>query len=89
MPRRAPSLGSMFDFSAGSGNANWKPPSHYALGPFEWAGCLVPWDVLPPFHNIVARTKRCVQRTLLFGPYFLTTYLTPPPPLGGERQLGI
>ena len=30
----------------------------------------MPRDVLPPFHNIVARTERCVQRTLLFGPYF-------------------
>ena len=34
----------------------------------EWAGYLVPRDVLPPFHNIVAHTKS-VQRTLPFGPY--------------------
>ena len=26
---------------------------------FEWAGYLVPRDVLSPFHNIVVRTKRC------------------------------
>ena len=36
----------------------------------EWAGYLVPRDVLPPFHKIVAHTEGCVQRTLLFGPYF-------------------
>ena len=35
----------------------------------EWAGYLVPRDVLPPFHNIVARTERRVQRTLPFGLY--------------------
>ena len=35
----------------------------------EWAGYLVPGDVLRPFHNIVARTERCVQRTLPFGLY--------------------
>ena len=28
---------------------------------FEWAVCLVPRDVLPSFHNIVARTERRVQ----------------------------
>ena len=33
----------------------------------------MPRDVLIPFHNIVARTERCVQRTLLFGLYFLRT----------------
>ena len=27
---------------------------------FEWAGYLVPWDALLPFHNIVTRTKKCV-----------------------------
>ena len=32
-------------------------------------------DVLLPFHNIVARTERCAQQTLLFGPYFLRTKL--------------
>ena len=31
---------------------------------FEWDGCVVPGDVLPPSHNIVARTEHCVQRTL-------------------------
>ena len=31
---------------------------------FEWAGYLMPRDVLLPVHNIVARTKHCVQRTL-------------------------
>ena len=40
---------------------------------FEWAGYLVPRDVLPPFHNFVACTERCVEQTLLFGPYFLRT----------------
>ena len=30
----------------------------------EWAGYLVPRDVLLPVHNIVARTEHCVQRTL-------------------------
>ena len=42
---------------------------------FEWAGCIVPRDVLPPFRNIVARTERIVQRTLPCGPYFLRTNL--------------
>ena len=42
---------------------------------FEWAGYLVPRDVLPPFHNIVAHTERRVHRTLLFGLYFLRTKL--------------
>ena len=28
----------------------------------EWAGYLVPQDVLPSFHNVVARTERCAQR---------------------------
>ena len=37
---------------------------------FEWAGYLVPGDVSPPFHDVVARSQRCVQRTLVFGPYF-------------------
>ena len=32
----------------------------------EWAGYLVPSDVLPPFRNILARTEQCAQRTLLF-----------------------
>ena len=41
----------------------------------EWAGYLVPRDLLPPFHKNVARTERCVQRTLPFGPYFLRTKL--------------
>ena len=31
---------------------------------FEWAGYLVPRDVLLPVHNIVACTEHCVQRTL-------------------------
>ena len=31
---------------------------------FEWAGYLVPGDVAPLSHSIVARTKHCVQRTL-------------------------
>ena len=31
---------------------------------FEWAVCLVPRDVLPLVHNIVARTEHRVQRTL-------------------------
>ena len=31
---------------------------------FEWAGYLVPRDVLLPVHNIVVRTEHCVQRTL-------------------------
>ena len=42
---------------------------------FEWADYLVPRDVLPPFHNMVARTERCVQRTLESRPYFLRTKL--------------
>ena len=33
----------------------------------------MPRDLLPPFHKIFARTEPCVQRTLLFGPYFLRT----------------
>ena len=49
----------------------WCPSTTGPLLPTmtEWAGYLVPRDVLPPFHNIVARTKRCVQQTLPFGPY--------------------
>ena len=42
---------------------------------FEWVGYLMPKDVLLPFHNIVACTERCVQRTLVFRPYLLRTYL--------------
>ena len=41
----------------------------------EWAGYLVPGDVLPPLHNIVARTERRVQRPLPFRPCFLRTNL--------------
>ena len=41
----------------------WCPST---TGPLEY---LVPRDVLLPFHNIVVRTKWCVQRTLPFGPY--------------------
>ena len=64
-----------------------KPPEHVPLSRLkgfssqkcslwvEWAGYLVPRDVLPPFCNIVARTERCVQQTPLFGPYFLRTKL--------------
>ena len=42
---------------------------------FEWVGYLVRRDVIPPFHSIVARTERHVQRTLPFGPSFLRTKL--------------
>ena len=49
----------------------WCPSTTGPLLPImiEWAGYLVPRDVLPPFHNIVVRTERCVQRILPFGPY--------------------
>ena len=26
---------------------------------FEWAGCFMPRDVLPPFHKIVTHTEQC------------------------------
>ena len=41
----------------------WCPSTTGPLLPTmtEWAGYLVPRDVLPPFHNIVARTEWCVQ----------------------------
>ena len=46
----------------------WCPSTTGPLLPTmtEWAGCLVPRDVLPPF---VARTERRVQRILPFGLY--------------------
>ena len=49
----------------------WRPSTKGPLLPTmtEWAGYLVTRDVLPPFHNIVARTERRVQRTLPFGPH--------------------
>ena len=49
----------------------WCPSTTRPLLPTmtEWAGYVVPRDVLPPLHNIVARTERLVQRTLPFGPY--------------------
>ena len=49
----------------------WCPSTTGPLLPTvtEWAGYLVPRDVLPPFDTFVARTERCVQRTLPFGPY--------------------
>ena len=28
----------------------------------EWAGYLVPRDVLPPFYNIVVRTEQCINK---------------------------
>ena len=48
----------------------WCPSTTGPLLPTmtEGAGYLVPRDVLPAFHNIVARTERRVQRTLPFGP---------------------
>ena len=49
----------------------WCPSTTGPLLPImtEWAGYLVPKNVLPPFHNMVACTERCVQQTLPFGPY--------------------
>ena len=55
----------------------WCPSTTGPLLPTmtEWAGYLVPGDVLPAFHNIVACTERRVQRTLPFGPYYFGTKL--------------
>ena len=49
----------------------WCPSTTGPLLPtmIEWAGYLVPRDVCLPFHNLVARTERCVQRTLPLGLY--------------------
>ena len=49
----------------------WCPSTTGPLLPtmIEWAGYLVPWDVLLAFHNIVVRTERRVQRTPPFEPY--------------------
>ena len=48
---------------------DWCPSTTGPLLPTmtAWAGYDVPRDVLLLFHNIVAGTERCVQRTLLFG----------------------
>ena len=53
----------------------WCPSTTGPLLPTmtEWAAYLVPRDVLPAFHNIVARTERRVQRTPPFGPYYFGT----------------
>ena len=45
----------------------------------------VPRDVLPPFHNIVGRTERRIQRTLPFGPLFLRAKLFVGHGRGGKR----
>ena len=54
---------------------------------FEWAGYLVPRDAVPPFHNIVARTELCAQRTLLFRLYFFRTQLLVGQGGGGAYRL--
>ena len=53
----------------------WCPSTTRPLLPTitEWVGYVVPGGVLPPFHTIVARTERRVQRTLPCGPYSFGT----------------